>query len=59
MEVLSSATQDPDKVLKALLIIVFRLRNNFLHGEKWDYGFQGQLANFRHANDVLMFALDM
>lgn len=44
--------------LKALLVIVYRLRNNFLHGEKWDYGFQGQLANFQHANRILMTCMD-
>ena len=44
--------------LKALLVIVYRLRNNFLHGEKWDYAFQGQLANFQHANRILMTSMD-
>lgn len=55
--VISGSASDPPTTLKALLIIVFRLRNNYLHGEKWIYGFQGQLANFKHANAVLMSAM--
>lgn len=41
----------------ALFIIIYRLRNNFFHGEKWTYGLQGQKSNFEHANQVLMIAL--
>ncbi|MER8491714.1 hypothetical protein NKH53_26210 [Mesorhizobium australicum] len=43
--------------LIALLLIIHRLRNNYLHGEKADYGFAGQLDNFRHANRCLMAAI--
>lgn len=57
--VLSGALTDNQSVIKALLIIVFRLRNNFLHGEKWAYGFQDQLLNFKHANDVLMKVMSL
>jgi hypothetical protein len=45
--------------IAALLIIVFRLRNNLFHGSKWDYGLYGQFDNFTHANEVLMRALDL
>lgn len=42
----------------ALLIVVFRLRNNLFHGVKWAYGIQGQRENFKHANAALMSALE-
>lgn len=41
----------------AVLIIVYRLRNNLFHGIKWAYGVEGQLTNFEHANRALMTAL--
>lgn len=34
----------------ACLIIIFRLRNNLFHGEKWQYDLEGQLDNFTQAN---------
>lgn len=40
--------------LKASLLMINRLRNNFLHGQKAVYGFADQLDNFNHANKVLM-----
>ncbi|TDQ67260.1 hypothetical protein ATL17_1269 [Maritalea mobilis] len=46
-------------VLIGLLLIVNRLRNNFLHGEKAAYAFADQLDNFRHANAVLMSAIPL
>ncbi len=39
--------------LSVLLIIIYRLRNNLLHGPKWSYGIKGQLDNFRNANAAL------
>lgn len=48
---------EPDCVA-ALLIIVYRLRNNLFHGLKWAYGMRGQLDNFNNANEALMAALD-
>ncbi len=42
----------------ALLIIVFRLRNNLFHGVKWAYGIRGQLTNFNNANTALMAAIE-
>jgi hypothetical protein len=41
-------------VLATLLIIIYRLRNNLLHGHKWSYEIKGQLANFKNANQSLM-----
>lgn len=47
---------DADTV-SALLIVIFRLRNNLFHGCKWNYGIRGQLDNFTNANTALMAAL--
>ena len=44
-------------LLLGLLLIVNRLRNNFLHGEKAAYSFKNQQDNFRHASNVLMYAI--
>lgn len=46
-------------VVSALLIIVFRYRNNFFHGVKWAYGLQGQLDNFNTANQLLMKVIEL
>ncbi len=35
------------------LIIVFRLRNNLFHGEKWSYHLRNQGDNFKYANNFL------
>lgn len=35
------------------LIVIYRLRNNLFHGEKWLYNLEGQLDNFSQANDFL------
>lgn len=45
--------------LLALLLVINRLRNNYLHGEKAAYGFGDQYHNFRQANNVLMFAIKL
>ncbi|MBE2993756.1 hypothetical protein IFR23_17295 [Sphingomonas sp. CFBP 13603] len=44
---------------KALALIIHRIRNNLLHGEKWSYGLQDQELNFRHSSHVLMLWMDM
>jgi hypothetical protein len=46
-------------IVAALLIIVYRLRNNLFHGLKWVDGIRGQLCNFKKANSLLMIALDV
>jgi hypothetical protein len=43
----------------ALLIIVYRLRNNLFHGVKWAYELRGQLDNFTNANSLLMRVLEL
>jgi len=49
---LINTASDEDK-LKALLFIVYRLRNNLFHGVKGHYGFVDQFENFQHANTLL------
>jgi hypothetical protein len=44
--------------MTAILIIVFRYRNNLFHGVKWHYRRHGQLANFIVANEILMKVLE-
>lgn len=46
-----------DRVV-AVLVVVWRYRNNLFHGEKWAYGLAGQLENFRRANSVLTRLLE-
>jgi len=58
IEVLKGDNTNPAKSVAALLIVVFRLRNNLFHGVKWAYGIRGQLDNFTNANSALMAALD-
>lgn len=50
---------EPRQKLKAVLYIINRLRNNFLHGSKALYNFQDQLDNFNHANATLMEVLPL
>lgn len=57
--VLREEANDSAEIVIALLIIVYRLRCNLFHGEKWAYGIQGQRDNFLQATQVLMGALDM
>ena len=45
--------------LLSVLLILHRLRNNLVHGEKAVYSFSGQLQNFDHANDALIFAIEL
>ncbi len=40
------------------LVVIFRLRNNLFHGEKWRYRLQGQLYNFQQANQFLRNVMD-
>ena len=56
--VLKGENNEPGDIVGALLIIVYRLRNNFFHGTKWAYFIQGQFNNFTNANEVLMASLE-
>ena len=57
--VLKNEAAELSDIAAALLIIVYRLRNNLLHGMKWAYQIQGQLENFTHANAILMQAIEL
>jgi hypothetical protein len=57
--VLSGASNDAGDVVIALLLIVYRLRNNLFHGMKWGDELREQEANFKNANEVLMRALEI
>jgi hypothetical protein len=56
--VIEGANNDPRDRVLALLMIVWRLRNNLFHGAKWDYELQGQYENFTCANAILMRLLE-
>jgi len=58
-KVVRGQSSEDVEILSALLIMVFRLRNNLFHGLKWSYGLRGQLQNFRNANDLLMSVMEM
>lgn len=55
---LSGKAECEADALLALLIIVYRLRNNLLHGEKWSYNLKEQFGNFTNANLVLMHSIE-
>lgn len=42
----------------ALLIVVYRLRNNLFHGTKWGNGINGQKENFLYATQALIAACE-
>ena len=56
--VISGANDEPRDRILALLMIVWRLRNNLFHGAKWAYQLREQQENFSHANAVLMRLLE-
>ena len=51
--VLNCESPSSEDILSACLIIVYRFRNNFFHGEKWAYEFQEQRQNFEISNQLL------
>lgn len=59
VEVMSGARETPREIMIALLLIIYRLRNNLFHGEKWADGIANQRSNFDHANSILMSALEL
>lgn len=56
--VIRGANNNPRDRMLALLMIVWRLRNNLFHGAKWAYQIKGQRENFTQANAVLMRVLE-
>jgi hypothetical protein len=57
--VLMNEAAERSEIAAAMLIIVYRFRNNLFHGEKWLYQIHGQLENFNHANTILMQAIEL
>ncbi len=58
-KVLKGENAAPQDIAAALLIIVYRFRNNLFHGVKWSYELRGQRRNFKIANAVLMRAIEL
>lgn len=56
--VMAEERGDAESIVAAVLLIIYRLRNNLFHGLKWQYGLADQEGNFRHANEVLMEVLE-
>jgi len=59
LRVLRGEVTYPAEIVGALLLIVYRFRNNLFHGLKWADDIRGQYDNFLHAGDILIqvFAL--
>lgn len=57
--VLSGELTDINNIVLALLIIVYRLRNNLFHGEKSVYKLRYQDENFSVANQLLAVFLNL
>lgn len=58
-ETLIHTAPDNSAILKTLLFIIYRLRNNLFHGVKWSYQMRGQQQNFEHASKALMAVMDI
>jgi len=56
--VLDGSNSEPSDLIAAMLIIIYRYRNNLFHGVKWEYKLEGQSGNFSAANDALMKILE-
>lgn len=54
---LTGRNQGPVEQAAAVLLIIYRLRNNLFHGVKWAMGLHDQHDNFEHANRVLIDAI--
>lgn len=54
IEILINGNQNYYDSIFAVLAIIYRLRNNFFHGEKWVYNFSGQFNNFNNSNLILI-----
>ena len=50
---LSNEDASKEEQVIGCLIILYRLRNNLFHGEKWQYQLQGQFNNFLQANGFI------
>jgi hypothetical protein len=57
--VLRANTNDEAAILSGILIMIYRLRNNFFHGTKWSFEMIDQFENFHNGNKILMAVVDM
>jgi hypothetical protein len=57
-DVLEGQQVNEPNILLALLIIIYRYRNNLFHGEKSLHDLPGQKDNFRTANQLLMIFME-
>ena len=57
--VMSGEDERHKERLKAVLLIIHRLRNNFFHGEKAKLGYVNQIENFKASNEVLMAVIPL
>ena len=57
--VLSGRPSTEELQAVALLFVIFRLRNNLVHGPKWRGNLANQRDNFRHANSFIKTALEL
>lgn len=55
--VLTRQMTDPKEILKALLFILYRFRNNLFHGNKQIVQLDNQVDNFIVANNILSIVL--
>lgn len=58
-DVLSGRNSTPAGLACAVLIIVFRYRNNLFHGEKWAYQLREQHENFQAAINILKKSIEL
>ncbi len=56
--VIKGEKNEPRDKIVAMLIIVYRYRNNLFHGEKWRYQLIDQIQNFKTANSTLKKLLE-
>ena len=57
-EVLESDNPSKQNIIKALLIIVYRLRNNLFHGKKRLETLNTQIDNFKITNKLLATVIE-
>lgn len=57
--VLARQHVDDEDAAFVLLMVIYRLRNNLVHGPKWQGNFQDQRDNFRYANAIIRKALEL
>lgn len=57
--VLTGLEQSSEKIIEAILIIIYRLRNNLFHGEKELHNIHTQYTNFHSANWFLTTILNI